>query len=77
VKIRLIAAVAVLTLSLSGCVIDAATLGSAMYQPSSSYGYSYQPAPSYGYVYTAPSYGRGHFGDGRGHGRPHMRHGFH
>lgn len=74
-KIRLIAAVAALTLSLSGCVIDAAALNSAAwYQPAPSYGYGYQPAPSYGYQ-PSLSYGNVYSG-----GRPHHArrlHGYH
>lgn len=54
-KIRLIAAVAALTTSLTGCVIDPALLsGANWYAPPPSYGY--QQAPSYGYQ-AAPSYG--------------------
>ncbi len=72
-KTRLIAAAALLTLSLSGCVIDAAALNSAAwYQPAPSYGY--QPAPSYGYQ-PSLSYGNVYSG-GRPH-RGHRLHGYH
>ena len=74
-KTRLIAAVALLTLSLSGCVIDAAALNSAAwYQPTPSYGY--QSAPSYGYR-PAPSYGYPpprSYGNVYSGGRPHHEH---
>ncbi|OAN51520.1 hypothetical protein [Magnetospirillum moscoviense] len=52
-KTRLIAIAALLSLSLSGCVIDAAALSSALNQPEPSYGYSSYGAPAY----RGPSYG--------------------
>ncbi|WP_205119509.1 hypothetical protein [Paramagnetospirillum kuznetsovii] len=79
-KTRLIAA-ALLTLSLSGCVIDAAALNNAAwYQPTPSYGYQsapsygYQPAPSYGYQ-PSLSYGNVYYGGQPRQERHH--HGYH
>ena len=84
-KIQLIAAVATLTVSLTGCVIDPSALAAATwYQPPASY-YGYQPPASYGYQAPArphgmaPAYGNPYDArPGRSHavhmGRPYKGH---
>ncbi|CAA6606427.1 exported hypothetical protein [Rhodospirillaceae bacterium LM-1] len=79
-KIRPLIAVAVLSLSLTGCLVDPALLsGLANYQQPTSaygYGYGYQQPTSYGYqppssLYPARSYGPIYGNDKDRHERPH------
>ncbi len=63
-KIRPLIAVAALSMSLTGCLIDPALLSglNSYQQPASSYGYGYQPPSSYAYqppssLYPVRSYG--------------------